>query len=77
MAVSERRWSKQDAQTVLAQLGSQPPGYVVPHMRADRSQTLTCMPATNQLRPLISLYDQAVITLQQLLGYYIFIAVMS
>lgn len=77
MAVSERPWRKQDAQTVLAQLGSQPPGYVMPRRRADRSQTLACTPATNQLRPLISLYDQTVITLQRLLGYYIFIAVMS
>lgn len=77
MAVSERQWSKQDAQTVLAQLGSQPPRYVMPRRRADRSQTLACTPATNQLRPLISLYDQTVITLQRLLGYYIFIAVMS
>lgn len=77
MAVSERRWSKQHAQTVLAQLGSRPPGYVMPRMRADHSQTLACTPATNQLRPLISLYDQTVITLQRLLGYYIFIAVMS
>lgn len=77
MAVSGRRWSKQDAQTVLAQLGSQPPGSVMPRRRADRSQTLTCTPATSQLRPLISLYDQTVITLQRLLGYYIFIAVMS
>lgn len=70
---------------MLVQLGSWPPGYVmegscVPggreqHLR-DCFQTLK-YPQNSHPRPLILLYDQTIITLQQLLEYYIFITVMS
>lgn len=77
---------KQDAQIMLAQLGCGPPGYVmncssIPGRRdrhlQDYIQTLKHTPTNSHPRPLILLYDQTVITLQQLLEYYIFITVMS